>query len=75
MRRGVPIFCYWLYQMKTVIGQLIPNEYDLIPVSAIEHVVAYRFLPKDKFGLDSGGIMMVPVNQLSVLEINVAKNG
>ena len=39
MRRGVPIFCYWLYQMKTAIGQLIPNEYDLIPVLAIEHVV------------------------------------
>ncbi|KAI7948670.1 hypothetical protein MJO29_010335 [Puccinia striiformis f. sp. tritici] len=73
-RQGSSVFRYWLYQMKTVIGQVFPGRYDFIPTSAVQSIVAYRRLPNNTYGLNSGGVMMVPVNHLSVLQINSSNN-
>ncbi|KAG0143429.1 hypothetical protein CROQUDRAFT_48821 [Cronartium quercuum f. sp. fusiforme G11] len=70
-KRGSQVFCYWLYQMKTVIGKIVPGELEIVLTSAVKSVAAYRQMPKGMYGLESGGVMIIPVNHLSVLEINL----
>ena len=71
MAKGAPAFRYWLYQMKAVIGQLHVGRFQFIPTSAVEYVCTYRMLQRQMYGMASGGVMLVPVNHLSLLEINV----
>jgi hypothetical protein len=61
-------FRFWLYCMKTVVGR-VTGDMEMVPIEAIDNLVAYRWLPDGIFGLEHG-IILTPVNRLGSLEIN-----
>ncbi|KNZ55557.1 hypothetical protein VP01_2650g3 [Puccinia sorghi] len=66
-------FRFWLYLMKTVMGQPISNEgnKELLPVKSIENLTAYWWLPNGIFCLKNG-VILTPVNFLASLQINLS---
>ncbi|KNZ64068.1 hypothetical protein VP01_1070g5 [Puccinia sorghi] len=63
-------FRYYLYIYKCVVGQVDHTKALVVAPSDIFSLAAYFFLPSDTFGIETGGIILVPFEHQALLDIS-----
>ncbi|KAG0150919.1 hypothetical protein CROQUDRAFT_16662, partial [Cronartium quercuum f. sp. fusiforme G11] len=65
-------FQYWLYLMKSVVGKIEVDGWEVVAMDCVRGVCAYRELQSGAFGIMQDGVALTPVDHLAYLPINEA---